>query len=268
MPQEKFQALLAVLSQRNSSLIAYSGGVDSTFLVKAAQSAGIRFLAVTSSSETVPPGDLARAQKIARELGIEHRVIRTSEMECEAFVENPPDRCFHCKDILFNHLQVIASDEGYAFILDGSNSDDLNDYRPGLKANRKHGVFSPLIEAGLGKEEIRELSRGLGLSIWNAPSSPCLSSRFPYGTLITEKGLAQVSRGESFLKSLGFRVVRVRNHNSVATIEVGTDELWRIMRIDIREQIMREFERIGFVRTCIDTEGYRPGKLNRSLDGE
>jgi uncharacterized protein len=265
MSETKQQSLIRYLSSLDNSIIAYSGGVDSTLLIKAAKMAGIRFLAVTSCSETVPAQDLERARSITSDLGIDHRTIETSELSDHNFTDNPPERCFFCKDILFGQLNKIAKEEGYEQVLDGSNADDLSDYRPGLKAARKHGIISPLIEVGLTKRDIRAMSRKLGLPTWDNPSSPCLSSRFPYGRKITADGLRMVSEAEDYLRSLGFRVVRVRTTETSASVEVGEDELTKLHSADVRRSIEMKLKLIGYNEVTFDPEGYSSGKLNRSL---
>ncbi|GBD98811.1 hypothetical protein BMS3Abin07_00838 [bacterium BMS3Abin07] len=266
MPDKNLKALIKYLKTLDNSIIAYSGGVDSSFLVRAAQMSGIRFLAVTSMSETMPRQDLENSKMITARFGIPHRVIRTYELTDSNFAENPPDRCFYCKDNLFRRLEKIAGADDYDHILDGSNTDDTNDFRPGLRANKKHGIISPLVITGMNKEDIRNLSRTLGLPTWDRPSSPCLSSRFPYGIEITPSGLEMVSRAEDYLMSLGFRIVRVRTSGATATIEVGVAEIGPLLTESIRSKVIREFKNIGYRDILIDLEGYRSGNLNRSIN--
>lgn len=265
MSETKLQSLIRYIRSLDNSVIAFSGGVDSTLLIKAASMAGIRFLTVTSCSETVPLQDLERSRSITAELGIELRTIETDEMNDHKFTDNPPERCFFCKDTLFGQLKDIAKEEGYEHVLDGSNADDLSDYRPGLKAARKHGIISPFIEVRLTKQDIREISRSLGLATWKEPSSPCLSSRFPYGIKITVDGLRMVAKAEDYLRSLGFQVVRVRTAGTAASVEVGEDELIKLRNDDIRHSIEIKLKMIGYDKVTFDPEGYRSGKLNRSL---
>ena len=265
MSETKLHSLIRYLRSLNNSVIAYSGGVDSTLLIKVAKMAGIRFLAVTSCSETVPVRDLERSRSITSDQDIDHRTIETNELRDQNFTDNPPERCYFCKDILFGHLNEIAKAEGFEQVLDGSNADDLNDYRPGLNAAKKHGVISPLIEVGLNKHDIRELSKYLGLPTWNHPSSPCLSSRFPYGIRITVDGLRMVSEAEDHLRSLGFRIVRVRTSGASASVEVGKDEISRFADHDLRHNVIEKFKQLGYNRIQFDPEGYRSGKLNRSI---
>ncbi len=265
MSEDKLNSLTKKLKELDGSVIAFSGGVDSTLLVMAARMSGMRFLAVTSNSETMPAHDLENSKKIASDLNFEQRIIKTRELSDRNFSSNPPDRCFYCKDTLFKYIKELAAKEGYEYILDGSNADDANDYRPGLRANEKHGVISPLREAGLTKTDIRELSRELGLPTWDFPSSPCLSSRFPYGEKITLNGIHMVSRAEDYLRSLGFRIVRVRTAGMAASIEVGLDELGRLNDRSVRNSVTNELKRIGYKTVNFDAEGYRTGKLNRSI---
>lgn len=248
-----------------SALLAYSGGVDSTFLLKVLQIAGIKTLAVTASSELIPSNDLLNAKKMAEELLMEHRVIKSEELLMEEFVRNTPERCFFCKDVLFQKLLAIASTEGYEFILDGTNRDDTEDYRPGRKAAMKYKVRSPLIETGLSKNEIRELSRQLGLSTWDKPSSPCLATRIPYGKRITKEALNRVGKAENFLRSLGFHEIRVRDHGSLARIEVGEHEIDLMFSHEKRMIISGTLKSFGYQFISLDLEGYKSGSMNRVL---
>jgi uncharacterized protein len=260
---QKYNRLLNILRGLESAVIAYSGGVDSTLLAKAAKDSGIRTLAVTGSSPTTPPHDLDDAVTMASEIGIPHRIIKTTEMKRPEFRKNTRDRCFFCKDTLFNELKKIASHEGYQTVIEGSNIDDLQDYRPGIKARDLHGVLSPLIDAGMTKTEIRMISKHLGLKTWEKPSSPCLSSRFPYGTPIDEKSLEMVNRAESFLRSKGFKDFRVRCQSEQARIEVPQEQLGVFIDPGFRKELTAFFMEIGFKYITLDLEGFKSGKLNR-----
>jgi uncharacterized protein len=245
-----------------SVVLAFSGGVDSTFLLKAIKESGIHALAVIAYSETMPESELRFAEDMAKFIGIKYRVIKTDEMSNPDFVRNPRDRCFYCKDELFSKLLDAARAGNYKCVIDGSNSDDLSDWRPGRQAAAKHGIRSPLVEVGLSKDEIRELSKALGLPTWSKPASPCLSSRFPYGVAITKDALKRVEMSEEFLKSLGFTELRVRSHNDTARIELRADEIDRLLNKELREFVVDEFKKFGFKYIAIDLEGFRSGKLN------
>jgi uncharacterized protein len=264
----KLIKLINILKNMQSVVLAYSGGVDSTFLLKALQISGIRVLAVTAVSEIFPHNDLLTAKKVARELGIELRIMRTDELSMEEFVSNTPERCFFCKNELFKKLSDIATSEGYMFLLDGSNIDDTLDYRPGMRAAARYNVRSPLIEDSLSKKEIRELSRQLGLPTWDKPSSPCLSSRFPYGQRITKEALRRVEKAEEFLREIGFHEVRVRDHDNVARIEVGEEEINLALAPESRRLIAEKLSSLGYRFVSLDLDGYRMGSMNRTIERE
>jgi uncharacterized protein len=263
----KFTRLLKSLKEMESALLAYSGGVDSTFLLKAMQISGIKSLAVTAVSEIIPHSDVLISVRTAEELGMKHRVLRTEPLSREDFVGNTPERCFFCKDDLFSKLKAVASEEGCSVLLDGSNTDDTSDRRPGRKAARKNDVRSPLAEAGFSKKEIREKSRQLGLPTWDSPSSPCLATRIPYGQRITRESLERVERSEDFLRSLGFRKIRVRNHRDVARIEVGAEEIDLMLNPEKRESISATLKSFGYKFVSLDLEGYRSGSMDEILNG-
>ena len=222
--EKKWEHLKALLHEMKPAVLAYSGGVDSSLLLRAASEVmGPGLIAVTAVSETYPAGELQSAKDFVRSLGVTHRILRTEELASEAFVQNSPDRCYYCKKELFEKLRTLADTEGISFVIEGSNTDDLIDYRPGRKAAGEHAVRSPLIEAGLSKSEVRELARGLELPVWDKPSLACLSSRIPYGTRITPAILKAVQTAEDHLRAHGFRQVRVRHHGDTARIEVGAE---------------------------------------------
>ncbi|MDA8085418.1 MAG: ATP-dependent sacrificial sulfur transferase LarE [Nitrospiraceae bacterium] len=259
-----FERLAGIIKGLGSAVVACSGGVDSTFLLKAVKLSGIRALAVTSASASHPEWDVRTAVDMAAATGVAHRIIRTRELENPDYSSNTPMRCYACKDELFRALGEIAKNEGFAHVIDGSTADDISDFRPGLRAARHHGVRSPLMEAGLGKNEIRQLSRQLGLPTWDKPSSPCFASRVPYGTPITEARLARIALSETALRELGLREFRVRDHGDVARVEVAPEEF--PFAFGIREGIVERL-RAHFRFVCLDLEGFRTGSLNRVLDG-
>lgn len=254
--------LLTILCEMKSAVIAYSGGVDSTFLLKAAALSGIKTIAVTAASPTMPEHDLSNAKDMTRAMEIYHMIIETSELENINFSKNPADRCFYCKDELFGKLKKLAAAENCNFVLDGSNLDDMDDWRPGRKAALNHGVRSPLIEAGLRKQDIRSLSRELLLPTWDKPASPCLSSRFPYWEPITSEALKQVEEAEKFLRSRGFRDLRVRHHKDTARIELIEEDIPKMLSPDSRAAVTEKLRLLGYKFVCLDLEGFRSGKLN------
>lgn len=247
-------------------LIAYSGGVDSTLLLKAASLSGLQsILAVTGSSESLPSKELGFAQKMAADMKVRHRVIRTRELDDENYIKNPPERCYYCKQELFGLLRQIADQENIPFILDGTNADDANDWRPGMRAARDAGVHSPLRDAGLGKDDIREISRILALPTWNKPATPCLSSRFAYGQPITAEALERVNRAEDFLKKFVFGDLRVRVLSDTARIEVFPGNFPILTDQSVRDKISRYFKSLGFTHITLDLQGFRSGSMNESI---
>jgi uncharacterized protein len=260
---QKLSFLITRLREAPSALIAFSGGVDSSFLLRAVKMSGIPFLAITGRSGTVPEKDLQQAISFVLQEGIQHRVIMTGELQNESFLNNPPDRCFFCKQDLFQRMRQIAKEECFEAVFDGSNADDLEDFRPGRKAAQLYGVQSPLAEAGLSKDDIRQLSKKLGLSTWDRPSSPCLSSRFPYGQRITLPLLRRVEKAEEFLRSVGIEIVRVRIHGDVARIEVPEHEMATVLKN--RQAVADRLKSFGFNFVSLDLEGFCSGSLNRVL---
>lgn len=262
----KWDRLKSLLEEMQSAVLAYSGGVDSSLLLRAASEVlGPRLIAVTAVSETYPPLELISAQEFARSLGVRHLIVHTEELGLEEFARNSPERCYFCKRELFGKLRQIAAGEGIKFILDGSNMDDLKDRRPGRRAAQEFSVRSPLMEAGLSKEEVRGLARALGLGVWDKPSLACLSSRIPFGTRITGKLLQTIQAAEDYLHVLGFRQVRVRHHGDTVRIEIDPEEFKRLLSEDISRRITREFKQLGFTYVCLDLEGYRTGSMNEGI---
>ncbi|MFQ5893795.1 MAG: ATP-dependent sacrificial sulfur transferase LarE, partial [Nitrospinota bacterium] len=258
--EEKYERLQAILGGMDRIMVAFSGGVDSTFLLKVAHMAlGDRVLAVTASSETLPSAELAEATALARSMGVAHRVIETYELHRPGFADNPPERCYFCKTELYERLEALATELGYATVLDGSNVDDLGDWRPGRKAAGEHAVRSPLQEAGLTKDEIRALSRDLGLPTWEKQSFACLSSRFPYGDEITVEKLKQVDAAENVLRALAFRQFRVRHHGDIARLELGPSDLERLFRDGLVERVTQSLKALGYCYVTLDLEGFRSG---------
>jgi uncharacterized protein len=262
--QEKLKHLQQMLRNMKSCVIAYSGGVDSTFLIRVAYDIlGKNALAVTAASSTYPKRELQEAKRYAKTVGIPHIVIQSEELDIKKFTDNPTDRCYYCKRELFRKLRAIAKDHQFNAVLDGSNADDVADYRPGGKARTEHGVISPLKEAGLTKQDIRSLSRSLHLSTAEKPSFACLASRFPYGVKITKERLKQVEAAEELLVSLGIRQCRVRYHDTIARIEVTPADFKAILTHV--PTIVTRFKKLGFTYITLDLEGYRTGSLNEVL---
>lgn len=265
----KYNELLNDLKKMDRIVIAFSGGVDSTFLLKAASLSGASdVLAVTGQSESVAKEELSFATEIAASLNVKHRIIVTEELTDNNYAENSPDRCYYCKKELFSRLCDIASGENYLYVLDGTNADDANDRRPGRRAAGENGVRSPLLEAGLTKNEIRELSKQLGLPTWDKPATPCLSSRFPYGERITAEGLLRVNKAETFIKSFGIRELRVRSHSNVARLEIHPEDFPKVMDTTAREKIVEFLKSLGYEHITLDLKGFRSGSANEVLQSE
>jgi uncharacterized protein len=262
----KFERLTNLLREQEGLLVAFSAGVDSTFLLKIAHIVmAEKAIALTASSPTAPPGELEAAKEFAKNLGCRHIILDSHEMANPSFAENPVNRCFFCKDELYRICRKQADQLGIATVVDGTNLDDLKDHRPGLKAAKEWGVRHPLVEAEMTKEDIRRYSRALDLPTWDKPSSPCLSSRFPYGTEITFDRLKKVAACEVFMKELRFREFRVRYHGNLARIEVSPNEIDRLFEREIRDAIVKKFKEIGFNYVSLDLQGFRSGSLNEAL---
>jgi len=263
----KQQKLFSVLSGMGRVIVAYSGGTDSAYLAWAAHRVlGSDALAITADSASIPESHKRDAEAFVRRLGIPHEYIETHEFDNPDYLKNDKNRCFHCKDELFARLEEVGSARGVSHIIYGVNQDDLGDYRPGQNAAKIHQVKSPLVEAGLTKAEIRELSRMAGLPTWDRPASACLSSRIPYGTPVTIENVKTVERGEEEIKALGFRQFRVRFYNELVRIEVAKDELPRALTMEMAAKFTGIFKGLGFKYVTLDLEGYRQGSLNEVLN--
>lgn len=264
--QRKEQRLFELLAGMDSVLVAYSGGADSAYLAWAANRVlGANALAVTADSASIPESHKRDAIAFARQFEIRHRMIETREFDNPAYTRNDPNRCFHCKDELFERMNALGAELGVATIAYGVNKDDTGDFRPGHRAARQHEVRAPLLEADLAKAEIRALSRAAGLPTWDRPAAACLSSRIPYGTEVTPENVKLVERGEEALATLGFRVYRVRYHGALARIEIGSDELERALSLDMAQKLVQAFRALGFQYVTLDLAGYRQGSLNEVL---
>ena len=260
------QRLHDLLASFDSAIVAFSGGVDSAYLAWAAtQVLGPAALCVTAESPSYPDHHRQLALRIARECGLRHEFVPTAELEQPEYRANPVNRCYHCKNELYGVLSSLATSRGITSIFDGSNADDRSDYRPGRKAAGEFGVRSPLDESDLTKADIRELSRLAGLPTWDEPASACLSSRIPYHSEVTAEKLRMIERAEAALRTLGFRVCRVRHHDTLARLEVGRDEMPRALEPRMRDAIARELRSIGYQYVTIDLEGYRMGSLNEGV---
>lgn len=261
--EHKLHHLREIFAAMDSVLVAYSGGIDSTVVLKVAHDQLLdRAVGVTAISPTFPAIELETATRVAKEIGVRHELIETDQLKIPAFTENDANRCFHCKTDLYRLLGRLRELRAPAVIVDGTNLDDLGDDRPGIRAAREWGVRSPLVEAGLSKSDIRSLAKDLGLSNWDKPAAACLSSRIPRGTTITREKLSRVEQAEEILFAEGFRHCRVRDHGEIARIEVGQDELARIIECERGMKISRRVKELGFRFVTIDLEGYRPGGVS------
>jgi uncharacterized protein len=262
----KAAALEARLAALGSVVVAYSGGVDSAFLaVTAARVLGSRSICITADSPSYPDRHRDLAIGTARAFDLRHEMVRTSELDNPDYRANPANRCYYCKHELYSRLTAIARERGFAVVVDGSNADDRGDYRPGRQAAREFGVLSPLDEAGLTKDEIRALAREAGMATWDEPASACLSSRIPYHSEVTEAKLRTIEAAERVLRDHGFRVFRVRHHDTIARLELGRDEMARALDPAVAPEIDRQLRALGYAHVVIDLRGYRLGSLNDAL---
>ncbi|MEC7641565.1 MAG: ATP-dependent sacrificial sulfur transferase LarE [Nitrospinota bacterium] len=263
---EKRQRLETRLCGLGSVVVAFSGGVDSALILVVAHSVlGPKVVAVTAQSESLPERELKAAKRLAREIGVEHLVIQTDEMSSFEYRENSTDRCYHCKSELYTKLQAIAQERNFDHIVNGINTDDMGDHRPGILAANEAGVLSPLRDAGFSKEDIRSLSRELGLAVWEKPAAACLSSRIPYNQPISQEKLSMVEKAEDFLLSIGFTQVRVRHHGDIARIELLKEEMSEFFNGGHSYSTQKRFKELGFKYITLDIEGFRSGSLNEVL---
>jgi uncharacterized protein len=262
----KEQQLRKIFRELGSVVVAYSGGVDSSYVAYVANAElGPRAICITGQSASLPSYQQAEIDRVVNDFGFHHEVIQTEELDNPSYQANNPDRCFFCKDELYGKLEAIAATRGIEAIVDGSTIDDINDFRPGRQAAKQHAVRSPLIEVGMSKSEVRELSRRVGLPTWDKPASPCLSSRIAYGTAVTIERLSKVDRGEEIMREFGFREFRVRHHDTLVRLEISPAEMDRVLRKEVLDQIAARFRELGFKYVTLDLEGFRSGSMNEVL---
>ena len=267
MVLEKLDSLKNLFAEMEQALIAYSGGIDSTLVAKVAFDVlGDRALAITAVSPSLLPEDLEEACIQAEEIGIAHELVETHEIDNPNYASNPINRCYFCKSELHDTLKPLALERGYPYVVDGVNADDLSDYRPGIQAAKERGARSPLAEVGITKLEVRELAKYLGLSCWDKPAQPCLSSRFPYGEEITVTKLQRVGRAEAYLRKLGLKTLRVRSEGDTARIELPPEQIKEFLLTTDLPTLVTQFQSLGFVYVTLDLEGFRSGKLNQVLE--